>query len=279
MRVYAPAEGFLGPLWWWPEHAKLVLAWGNAFPKWRVPWGGKGSILTVVDSEPLAAPKGSARATLVMPKAHLIASLKAVACSTEHGFSEQEFKALGLSAHSEHGSPSDMMEFMGMDCPFGRFSRFDVREAGHWLRLRDLEEAEEGCGTAEQQKRRRGVAPGPQHSLSAGANVSNACEARYCEGDGRLGRRGRQLGVRRRWRLAVREALMLFGAPWHELPRSREDWQILHPAEVAADDAQETPSVLASHDEPDELPLISELSEREIAQTGIPSHVVAIDVD
>ena len=104
--------------------------------------------------------------------------------------SAAEFESLGLTAHSEHGSPSDMLATMGPHSPSGAFFREDVREIGHWLRLGKLEEQLEG-GTAGAQARRSGAPAGRQATGAFGNNAAE-CAARYCEGEGREGRRAAQ---------------------------------------------------------------------------------------
>ena len=146
--------------------------------------------------------------------------------------SEAAYKALGLTAHSEHGSPSDMALTIGAHSSFGTFLREDVRELGHWLRLGALEDCLEG-GAAGAQGRRRGAGIGRQ---ATGAFTNNAaeCAARYAQGGGRMGRRTAQLRVRRRWLGAVRAALAKWGRPWTELPAGRGDYSVLKAGEIPA---------------------------------------------
>ena len=219
MRTFAPASGFLGPLKWWPAHARAVAAIGRPFPKWDIPWGGKGSVRTAT-GPPLP---------FVMPKAHLVKSLAACMTAPPLGLTESQVSELGLTAHSEHGSPSDQAtSTCFVPSPGAQpvtFERGEVRELGHWLRLGDLEDRLEG-GTAGAQGRRRGTAPGRQ---ATGAFGNDAAEmaASYCEGDGREGRRRAQLRVRRKWTSTVASAIAAFGRPWVELPVGRSDYDIL----------------------------------------------------
>ena len=219
MRTFAPATGFLGPLTWWPAHAKAVAAAGRPFPKWDIPWGGKGSVRKAV-GPPLP---------YVMPKAHLAKSLADCMTAPPLGLTPDQVKELGLTPHSEHGSPSDMATSTSLvtapDDPPISFTRGEVRELGHWLRLGDLEEAHEG-GTAGAQGRRRGTGPGRQ-ATGAYGNDSSEMAAAYCEGDGREGRRRAQLRVRNKWTSTVRKSLSLFDRPWLELPKGRSDYDIL----------------------------------------------------
>ena len=219
MRTFAPATGFLGPLKWWPAHAKAVAAAGRPFPKWDLPWGSKGSVLKAT---------GPPR-PFVMPKPHLVASLNACMTAPPLGLTPAEVKALGLTPHSEHGSPSDQATSTCLVLEPGKppttFTRQEVRELGHWLRLGDLEEALEG-GTAGAQGRRRGIGQGRQATGAFGNDAAEMAAA-YCEGDGREGRRRAQLRVRRKWIATVAAAITAFGAPWTELPKGRSDYNIL----------------------------------------------------
>ena len=143
--------------------------------------------------------------------------------------SREGLEALGLTPHSEHGTPSDMAQSTHFTATHGStpvtFVRGEVRELGHWLRLGDFEDRLEG-GTAGAQGRRRGVGPGRQ-ATGAFGNDAHEMAANYCEGDGREGRRKVQLRVRRKWIGTVSKALARFGRPWTELPEGRSDFNIL----------------------------------------------------
>ena len=214
MRTFAPAAGFLGPLTWWPQHSRDVRK-ARVFPKWNQPYGSGGRV-TEATGPPLR---------YVMPKAHLVASIEACLKAKPLQLSDAAFKALGLSAHSEHGSPSDMLATIGPHSHLGSFIREDVREIGHWLRLGKLEDDLEG-GSAGAQSRRRGALVGRQ-AFDAFANNAAESAARYCEGDGREGRRSAQLRVRKSWVDSVRKALAQWARPWTELPDGRADYRIL----------------------------------------------------
>ena len=220
MKTYAQARGFTGDYEWWPAHRDAVRAAGRAFPKWELPYGAKGSL---------------ARATgppmpFVLPKAHLVASIEACLKAPPLSLSDAAFKSLCLTAHSEHGSPSDMLQTLGAHSPFGAFLREEVREIGHWLRLGGLEEQLEG-GTAGAQARHRGAGAGRQ-ATGAFANNAAECAAAYCQGQGREGRRMAQVRVRRRWVDAVRAALRASGKTWLELPEGRADYDCLRSEEA-----------------------------------------------
>ena len=177
MRTFAPAAGFLGNYMWWPEHALEVRA-ARPFPKWDQPYGTGGRV-----TEARGAPM-----PFVMPKVHMVASIEACLKQAPLGLSDAEFKSLKLTAHSEHGSPSDMLATIGPHSHFGAFLREDVREIGHWFRLGKLEEQLEG-GTAGAQARCRGAPAG-------------------CQATGAFGKA--------QW-----------ARPWTELPRGCADYRIL----------------------------------------------------
>jgi hypothetical protein len=84
------------------EHALEVRA-ARPFPKWEQAYGSGGRV-TEASGPPLP---------YVMPKAHMVASIKACLMQRPLQLSAAEFKALRLTAHSEHGSPSDMLATMG----------------------------------------------------------------------------------------------------------------------------------------------------------------------
>ena len=216
IKTFAPARGFLGDLTWWPEHRDAVRAAGQVFPKWTQPYGSKGCVTKATPGPPLRA---------VMPKAHLVASIKACLQFPPLSLSDEAFDDLGITAHSEHGSPSDMLTIIGPHSHFGSFLREDVREIGHWLRLGALE-ADHEDGRAGAQGRRRGAPPGRQ-ATGAFANSAAEMAAAYCQGDGRHGRRTAQLRVRNRWISAVRSALAQRGGHWTTLPAGRGDYEIL----------------------------------------------------
>ena len=150
MKTFAPAEGFLGTFKWWPAHRDAVRKFGSAFPKWSQPYGSKGRVKLALPGPPLP---------FVMPKAHLVASIEACLKLPPLSLSDEAFQGLGITAHSEHGSPSDMLTTIGPHSHFGAFLREDVREIGHWLRLGVLEDQHEQ-GTAGAQGRRKGAPSG-----------------------------------------------------------------------------------------------------------------------
>ena len=244
MQTFAPAEGFLGPFTWWKEHHKLVSKWGKVLVGFKIRYGGGNSILHAENDEPMVAADG--KTPCVMPKVQMLASLKSVCALPPLSLSPEQYLELGLSSHSNHGTPSDMLEFMGSICPFADapFTRDDSREIGHWLRR---ETEQQGRGTAEAVPQRRGAKPAQSAS---NANQSTEMVGVYSSGANRCGRREKQIAVRTRWVRAVRAAIEADG-DWTKLERSREDWKILV-----------SPSGDADH-----------------ALEGIPEGVVPVDID
>ena len=93
MRTFAPAAGFLGDYTWWPEHAVEVRT-TRPFPKWEQPYGSKGRV-TEARGAPLP---------FVMPKAHMVASIKACLMQAPLRMSAAEFESLGLTAQGPLGA-------------------------------------------------------------------------------------------------------------------------------------------------------------------------------
>lgn len=99
MKTFAPATGFLGDLESWPEHRKAVQDAGRVFPKWDQPYGSGGRVTEARNKPPQR---------YVMPKSHLTASIRACMMIPPLSMSATEFSELGITSHSEHGSPSDI---------------------------------------------------------------------------------------------------------------------------------------------------------------------------
>ena len=215
MKTFAPAEGFLerssGGRRTVMQCASLAVRSQSA----SQPYGSKGRVTLASPGPPLP---------FVMPKAHLVASIEACLKLPPLSLCDEAFQGLGITAHSEHGSPSDMLTTIGPHSHFGAFLREDVREIGHWLRLGVPEDQHEQ-GTAGTQGRRKG-APSGRQSTGAFTNSAAECAAAYCQGHGREGRRAAQLRVRGHWIRAVRLALAQWGQPWTSLPKGRNDYVI-----------------------------------------------------
>ena len=126
--------------------------------------------------------------------------------------SAAEFAEACITMHSPHGTPADLVRFMGARAGFGGD---DSRVAGHWLR-------DKHAGQELPTRPRAGVPTGARNGRG------DMCR-RYTQGAGRRGEREEQLDLR--WRLvrAVRAALARCSTPWWLLPKSLESWDILLP--------------------------------------------------
>ena len=190
--LFAPAEGFLGPWPWVAEHLAEMEGRAHAIPDFdaTVPSSARGL-----------------RAG-VLPQRKGLAALADVCAAPPLRMSAVEFK--GITGHSPHGTPADMVRFMGAE---RGFSKEDARVAGHWLR--DRHAAQE-------------VPSRPSGAVPAGApNARGDMDRRYTQGEGRRGERSEQLSLRSRLVAAVRSSLAAAAVPWHGLPRSLASWDIL----------------------------------------------------
>ena len=204
LNLFAPAEGYLGAWAWWPAHARDMADRPHAMPDFDA----------TAASGPLAA-----RRLLegVMPPAKALPALRAICAMEPLRMSAAEFKALGLTGHSIHGTGADMARFLGDACGF---AEGDARALGHWLRDRNA--------PAEAPAARGGGA-----RPVGGANAREDMERRYTQGAGRRGEEAEQLRVRCRLVQAVRAGLARFGRPWWELPRDLSSWDALVPGAAA----------------------------------------------
>lgn len=125
--------------------------------------------------------------------------------------SHDAFAAACITGHSFHGSPADMVRFMGVSRGFSFPA--DSRAASHWLR-----DKTEAAPTA---PRQTGARP------PGAANERGAMTHRYTGGQGRRGEREEQLSLRGRINAAVKSSLRAFGRPWYYLPPTLESWDIL----------------------------------------------------
>ena len=135
-----------------------------------------------------------------------------------------DFKALSATTHSPHGTPADLVRFMGAARGFGGN---DGRVAGHWLRDRHA------AGDLP-------VRPGGGARPSGAPNARADMERRYTQGDGRCGERREQISLRYRLVRAVAASLRASPVPWLELPRDLSSWDALLAPQP--DDAQPLPS-------------------------------------
>ena len=194
--LFAAAEGWLGPLRWWPEHAADMASRKHAIPDFA------GSSLLRA-----AAVKGG-----VITRAKVLPALQELCSLPPLSMSATQFDALGLTMHSPHGTGSDMVRFVQAELPF---TVLDARAIGHWLRDKKApQEAVQADG----------------HFTQGAANAREGMSFRYSQGAGRRGERQEQLSVRARLLAAVRAGLDRAGCPWHALPRSLESWDCLLPS-------------------------------------------------
>jgi hypothetical protein len=218
LELYAPAEGLLGPLSWWPTHLSRVIALGSPFPDYIRPWGSAGQLA--------ASPGFTARGKLAHDRIPDLT--KQLLMLAPLRMSAEELKELGIRGHSYHGTFADWATTIGewpslfvaqnAGSPYELgFSANDLDLFGNWL---SRNQTTEGAAN--------------QASPDAGA-----MRLRYARGHGRSGLRERQLDTRLRLIRIVRCAYdgwtQLHGKSWLHLPRGADAKYILsrHPARVA----------------------------------------------
>ena len=201
LELYAPAEGWLGPLDWLGEHMREM--------------GERRHALPAFESSPTGCPSRATRLMPgVMPQAHALKSLRDLCSMAPLCMSEAEFNALNLTTHSPHGTGSDMGRFMGLS---RGWSEPMCRQLGHWLRDKNAPQADP-----------RKVPGAPTRGVPDGAPCARGIMSlRYSQGGGRRGERQEQLEVRAALIQSVRKGLRLFGKHWTKLPAGLEDWDIL----------------------------------------------------
>ena len=203
--LYAPAEGYLGPYGWWPEHDRLMRDRGHALPDFHA--GAAAGPFAVTGLLPGVMPAGKA-----------LPALRRICAEPPLRMSASEFDALGIKGHSIHGTGADMARFLG---EAGGFADADSRRLGHWRR--DKNAAHELPG------------PGARTAPPGAPNARATMEHRYTQGVGRRGEEAEQLRVRSRLVQAVRDGLARWGKPWHiTLPRDLSSWVALLPGAGAA---------------------------------------------
>jgi hypothetical protein len=210
IELFVPAEGFLGPLSWWPRHRESCRRIG-AFPLHQRPFGSGGALA----KSPAFEPRGR------MTGAQIRAGMKEVASMKPLDLSPADVAALLLQGHSAHGTLNDYFKCIGRwPSLFGEheegFSKHDRDAVGHWLSF--------GATDAEVEpppppkRRRDGQAPDREH---AGSDRSHMRE-RYARGEGRGGERAEQLRIRRRGISFIRRAIEAWsrhwGVSWMRLP-------------------------------------------------------------
>ena len=197
--LFAPAEGWLGPLDRWPAHAAEMAARGGSCPDFSAS-GPK--IATATTLKPGVLPRGK-----VMP------AVKAVCAMQPLGMGAVEFDELLLTFHGFHGAGADLVRYLS-SLPGYDFSEGDIRAIGHWLRDKNA---------PQEQVTRAG-----RHTVGA-ANQRGDMAMRYTSGVGRIGERAEQLALRARLVAAVRGALAAYGRHRTTLPRTLETWSVLFP--------------------------------------------------
>ena len=214
LELFAPAEGYLGRFQWWPMHAAALAGRRHVIPNFDT-------------SAPSSASKIQRG---VLPQGKAITTLQDLMAMPPLRMPFSEWRHLGLTGHSIHGSGADLIRFLGAD--FG-FQEGDARAVGHWLRDKNAP----APGGRERPNAPRG------HGRPAGvANEREHMERRYSQGAGRRGEEAEQLRVRCRLVQVVREGLARFGRHWVYLPRSLESWDVLLPgaaARLGANDAED----------------------------------------
>ena len=198
--LFAPGEGWLGPFDWLEEHFREMESEGRAH--------------SIPDFSPALSAPASQLLPGVLPRHKLLPAVRDICARPPLSMTAAEFTEAGITAHSPHGTPADLVRFMGAR---GGFGGSDQRVAGHWLRDKSAAQ----------------TAPvRPARGVPAGArNERGAMALRYTQGSGRRGERQEQLDLRGRLVRALRGALEASPVPWHELPRSLESWDILIPPE------------------------------------------------
>ena len=202
--LFAPAEGWLAPFEWWPEHAAEMQGRGGAWPDFSA-------------SGPRVARARELKAG-VLPRAKALPLLRALCELEPLSMGAAEFDSLGITMHSFHGSGPDLVRFLGSSTGLSEaFSEIDARRIGHWLRDRSAPEET--------------VTRVGRHVAGA-TNQRGEMGFRYTQGVGRIGERREQLVLRARLVHVVRRALVRFGPSWLALPRDNSAWETLFPARV-----------------------------------------------
>ena len=206
IELFAPAEGWLGPFAWLSEHLEEMAGRKHALPAFSGGRAGRPSEATELG--PGVCSKSHARMALV--------DLCAMAPLC---MSPEEFKAMGFTTHSPHGTGTDMMRYMG---ELAGFSQSDRRRIGHWL-------ADPKAAAEDAPHHRVRVVGGGRDVQGKGvAGQRSAMPNHYSQGVGRGGERMEQVGVRARFVAVVRRAIAAAGCHWTELPMvDGLDWSVL----------------------------------------------------
>ena len=203
MQLYAPAEGFLGPLSWLGSHLAEMSDRKHAVPDF--------------DGRSLASAL-RLRSGVISP-ARARAAFRELCTMAPLRMTVVEFEELAISTHSPHGTGADLVRFAASVGQPG-WSEPDARAMGHWLRDKNAPQPDPRAA--------KGDAHANKHSGQK--NARGIMTHRYAQGSGRRGERSEQLRVRSRLVAMVRDALERFGRPWTELPAGLADWDVLAPA-------------------------------------------------
>lgn len=212
LELYAPAEGWLGPITWLKEHLADTRHWAYAIPAYK--------------SRPRNCPSAAGTIILqgVASRAQARGALLDICAQAPLRMSADEFKALNITTHSPHTTGSDMMRVMGankLPTPEAPFNESHFRAMGHWLRDRNAPQADPRKAGAP----RRGQADGV-------GNARGGMELRYTQGHGRRGERAEQIEVRSAFNKVVYDALRRLPDGWASLPKTTESWDALLPTEA-----------------------------------------------
>ena len=168
LELFAPAEGYLGRFQLWPMHAAALAGRRHVIPNFDA-------------SAPSSASKILGG---VLPQGKAITALQDLMAMAPLRMPFSEWRRLGLTGHSIHGSGADLIRFLGADCGF---QEGDARAVGHWLRDKNAP----APGGRERPHAARG------HGRPAGvANEREHMDRRYSQGAGRRGEEAEQLSVR-----------------------------------------------------------------------------------
>jgi len=220
MELFAPAEGFLGPLPWLAEHLRSIgVLGGVAFPNFCGPRGCRTHIHLA---------EGVLASSCLEPT-DVRAVFESLLTLPPLKWSKADYVDSGLRGHSFHGSLSDLARAIGPSPSLAfsvpasvalGFADSDVNELGRWER-----------SAAEKAAARAAAARGAGHERNAAPPPpASAMSLRYSSGAGRLGCHEAQMRVRTRMLALVRAALLHYGREWSSLPHGLASWRALFPA-------------------------------------------------
>ena len=218
--AFAYPQGILGEFAWAEEHVRDAESLGQVFPEWYGPWGSQKHFAKAVGFKRTVAAPGSHMRPLI-----------AILGQEPLCASEEAVKAAGVREHTAHGTPSDLAATIEQwpSYPFALeerdrcgFSRSQVNELGHWLRLRGALHDERPADDYV-----RAAATG--EGRAQGTRNQRADQVgRYQRGDGRAGSRSAQIKLRARLIRVMRAAVAHYApGSWMDLPAGAESIGIL----------------------------------------------------